>query len=43
MKAGKRLIVGKFVIYSEHDQEPLAHASYKYSIPLELISSQDRR
>ena len=43
MKVGKRLIVGKVIIYSEHDQEPLAHhATCKYSIPPEPISSQDR-
>ena len=42
MKVGKRLIVGKVIIYSEHDQEPVAHATCKYSIPPEPISSQDR-
>ena len=42
MKVGKRLIVGKVITYSEHDQEPEAHATYKYSIPPEPISSQDR-
>ena len=42
MKVGKRLIMGKVIIYSEHDQEPLAHAACKYSIPPEPISSQDR-
>ena len=42
MKVGKRLIVGKAIIYSEHDQEPVAHATCKYSIPPEPISSQDR-
>ena len=42
MKVGKRLIVGKVNIYSEHDQQPLAHATCKYSIPPEPISSQDR-
>ena len=42
MKVGKRLIVLKFNIYSEHDHEPLAHATCKYSIPPEPIYSQDR-
>ena len=42
MKVGRRLIVGKVNIYSEHDQEPVAHATCKYSIPPEPISSQDR-
>ena len=42
MKVGKRLIVGKVIIYSEHDQEPVAHATCNYSIPQEQISSQDR-
>ena len=42
MKVGKRLIVGKVIIYSEHDQEPVVHATYKYSIPPEPISSKDR-
>ena len=42
MKVGKRLIVGKVIIYSEHDQEPVAHTTCKYSIPPEPISSQDR-
>ena len=42
MKVWKRLIMGKVIIYSEHDQEPVAHATCKYSIPPEPISSQDR-
>ena len=42
MKDGKRLIVGNVIIYSEHDQEPVSHATCKYSIPPEPISSQDR-
>ena len=42
MKVGKRLIVGKVIIYSEHNQEPVAHAICKYSIPPGSISSQDR-
>ena len=42
MKVGKRLIVGKVINNSEHDQEPVAHATCKYSIPPEPISSQDR-
>ena len=42
MKVGKLLIVGKVIIYSEHDQEPVAQATCKYSIPPEPISSQDR-
>ena len=42
MKVGKRLIVGNVIIYLEHDQEPMAHATCKYSIPPEPISSQDR-
>ena len=42
MKVGKRLIVGNVIIYSEHDQEPVANATCKYSIPPEPISSQDR-
>ena len=42
MKVGKRLIVGNIIIYSEHNQEPVAHATCKYSIPPEPISSQDR-
>ena len=42
MKVGKRLIVGKVIIYSEHDQEPVAHETCKYSLPPELTSSPDR-
>ena len=42
MKVAKLLIVGKVIIYSEHDQEPETHATCKYSIPPEPISSQDR-
>ena len=42
MKVGKLLIVGEVVIYSKHDQEPVARATCKYSIPPEPISSQDR-
>ncbi len=42
MKIGKRLIMEKVIICSDHDQEPVAHATCKYSIPTEPISSQDR-
>ena len=42
MKVGKRLIVGKVIIYSEYDQEPVAHATCKYSIPPKPVSSQNR-
>ena len=42
MKVWKRLIVVEVIIYSEHDQEPVANATCKYSIPPEPISSQDR-
>ena len=42
MKFGKHLIVGNVIIYSEHDQEPVAHATSNYSIPPEPSSSQDR-
>ena len=42
MKVGKRLIVGNVIIYSEHNQEPVAHVTCKYSIPQEPNSSQDR-
>ena len=42
MKVGKRLIVGNIIIYSELYQEPVTHATCKYYIPPEPISSQDR-
>ena len=42
MKVGKRLIAGKVIIYAEHDQEPVAHATCKYSIPPKPVSFQDR-
>ena len=42
MKVRKLLIVGKVIIYSEHDQEPVARATCTHSIAPEPISSQDR-
>ena len=42
MKVEKRLIVENVIIYSEHDQEPVAYATCKHSILSEPISSQDR-
>ncbi len=42
MKVVRLLIVGKLIIYSEHDLEPGTRATCKYSILPEPISSQDR-
>ena len=42
IKIGQCLIVGEVNIFSEHDSEPVAHATRTYSIPPEPISSQDR-
>jgi len=33
MKLGKRLAVGEVIIYSDSDDEPVAHATGTYSIP----------
>lgn len=33
LKLGKRLAVGEIVLYSDHDEGPVAHATSTYSIP----------
>jgi uncharacterized protein (TIGR00369 family) len=33
MKVGKRLVVGEVVIYSEGENEPVAHVTSTYSVP----------